>query len=353
MENNNNNCSINKVQMVVNGFMSTAIIYTACELDLFDIIKKNNRLSVYEIAEKINVNEQYLIRVFRLLDQYNLVNLTEYVEVTKEGELLTDDHPESLKDYALFCGRESVKGWMELYPAIKQNKSPYELLEDKEMFETLDKSADKFSTFNKMMSSVSKQLELTGVFEKVFSKNDCLEIVDVGGGTGTIIQKALEYYINSKGTIIDLAQARKDAEERLVQCGLSKRCSFQEGDFFKPIEKRGDLYILSRVLHDWDEEKAKLILNDVVSAMSSDSRLVVIDEVISQRSDSNALKGYICDIQMWVFCNGRERTYQEFVDLFDKAGLEIESVVDIDNGTSGLVCRKKDTAGDSFVMGEI
>ena len=44
MENNNNNCSINKVQMVVNGFMSTAIIYTACELDLFDIIKKNNRL---------------------------------------------------------------------------------------------------------------------------------------------------------------------------------------------------------------------------------------------------------------------------------------------------------------------
>ena len=79
MENNNNNCSINKVQMVVNGFMSTAIIYTACELDLFDIIKKNNRLSVYEIAEKINVNEQYLIRVFRLLDQYNLVNLTEYV----------------------------------------------------------------------------------------------------------------------------------------------------------------------------------------------------------------------------------------------------------------------------------
>lgn len=340
-----------QTQMLINGFMSTAIIYSACELGVFDSIKREkNKLNL--LAEDLNVDPVYLIKILRPLEQYRIIRCENDVySLTDMGEYLAEDSEDSLKDYTLFCGRECIKVWMKMYDSMVERKAPMELLGEDELFNNLENDENRFSTFNKMMSSVSKQLDLEALFIILESKFACIDIVDVGGGTGTIIKKFLSYYPQARGTILDLNQAKDAAEAGLLKDGFSTRCVFKEADFFKALQVTGDIFVLSRVLHDWDDEKSELILKNVKDAMGDDSKLVIIDEIILDSNNPACIKGYICDIQMWVFCNGKERTKAEFEVLLKKAGLQIDDIINIDNGTSAIICKKENVTAYEF--GEI
>lgn len=341
----------NQVQMLVNGFMSTAIIYTACELNLFDVIKKQSG-TLDTLAKELKVDIEYLTKIVRPLVQYKLLKcVAGMYTVTDMGMFLVEDTERSLKDYTLFCGRECINVWMKMYESMLEDRPAFEILGEERLFDHLENDQRRFSTFNKMMSLVSQNLDLEGVFKKLENKYASIMVVDVGGGTGTIMRKFLTYYPQAKGTILDLNQAKEAAIQSLCDHGFSNRCVFKEANFFEPIQTRGDIFVLSRVLHDWDDEQAELILKNVVSAMSDESRVVIIDEIILDPDNPLALKGYICDIQMWVFCNGKERTKNEFENLFDKAGLALCACTNIDQGTSAFICTKKNKT--NYEMGEI
>jgi len=341
----------NQAQMLVNGFMSTAIIYTACELNLFDLIK-DRKMSLEEIAGTLNVRQDYIARIVRPLVQYKLISFQDgkYTS-TIMGSFFSDDTKGSVKDYALFCGRESIHVWMKMYESIIRNRPPMEILGEDGLFDDMENDSERFSTFNKMMSSVSEQLNLQPLFKKLESESAELKIVDVGGGTGTIIKKFLNYYPRSTGTILDLKQAQEAAIKSLSDDKLSDRCVFTEADFFKPLLVSGDIFVLSRVLHDWDNEKSELILKNVASAMNNESKLVIIDEIIFSPDNPMSLKGFICDIQMWVFCDGKERSREEFTELLSKSGLRLCECINIDNGTCALICQKD--SKEEYEQGEI
>lgn len=331
--------------------MSTAILYAACELNLFDIINKQSG-TIDTLAKELNVDVDYLTKIVRPLVQYKLLKCVDGIySVTDMGIFLVEDTQDSLKDYTLFCGRECIQVWMKMYESMVEHRSALEILGEENLFNNLENDENRFSTFNKMMSSVSQHLDLEILFKNLENKYSSIEVVDVGGGTGTIMKKFLTYYTQAKGSILDLNQAKEAAEQSLCDSGFSNRCVFKEANFFEPIQARGDIFVLSRVLHDWDDEKSELILKNVVSTMSNESRLVVIDEIILDPDNPVSLKGYICDIQMWVFCNGKERTKNELEKLFDKAGLALCECINIDNGTSALICKKKNKT--NYEMGEI
>ncbi len=162
------------------------------------------------------------------------------------------------------------------------------------------------------------------------------------------MEKFLNYYTNATGTILDLPQAKKDALRNLEKSNMTNRCSFMETDFFQAIQVHADVYVLSRVLHDWMDPQAIQILQNVAREMEDNSKLVIIEEVIREPDEPNAMRSYMNDIQMWVFCDGKERTLQEFTDLFLQAGLKLDRLFDTEEGTAVLVAVK-----DNEEVGEI
>jgi hypothetical protein len=56
--------------------------------------------------------------------------------------------------------------------------------------------------------------------------------------------------------------------------------SVQGRDFFESVVAGGDAYILKRVIHDWDDERATRILEWCRQAMPATGRLLVVETVI-------------------------------------------------------------------------
>src|SRR5204862_2578135 len=85
------------------------------------------------------------------------------------------------------------------------------------------------------------------------------KIVDVGGGDGSLLIGILQANRDMQGVVFDLPNVITRAQQRIEEAGLANRCIVSGGDAMVEIPPGGDVYILSRVIHDWDDDNARHI----------------------------------------------------------------------------------------------
>lgn len=107
-----------------------------------------------------------------------------------------------------------------------------------------------------MMSSNSEDLDLQPYFETEITPFRIKKIVDIGGGTGNILIKLLKFYKNSFGILLDLQFVETEAIRNLQNYNMENRVKFYSGNFFEPIDFSADIFVMSRILHDWSDEEA-------------------------------------------------------------------------------------------------
>jgi hypothetical protein len=82
------------------------------------------------------------------------------------------------------------------------------------------------------------------------------EILDVGGGDGTLLAEILRVHPGVRGWVLELSPTTTAAIERFQTAGLGDRGGAVVGSFFDPLPVGADAYVLSDILHDWDDEHA-------------------------------------------------------------------------------------------------
>lgn len=115
-------------------------------------------------------------------------------------------------------------------------------------------------------------------------------------------------------------------------------CSKEPGSFFEPISLSADIFILKRIIHDWDDEQALQILKNVSAAMDNDSRLYIIDGILDYSKNKELLAAI--DLALLTVFQGRERTKAEFEVLIQSAGLEIVEIQLLDDLICAIECTK-------------
>ncbi|QDR79911.1 methyltransferase [Sporomusa termitida] len=312
--------------MMLQGFTTSYLICAACELELFDHLHQgeiyHGEMTVAKLSSQLAVEEELLYRLLRPLLALQLIQEADGVFfLTALGKRLSKHSENSLKDLALFCGRESMPCWAKLYEAVKLRTLPYLLVEKQPFFAAQHGDREKFSIFNSMMRNSSKNLNLSAYFAQQPDKSQINAIVDIGGGAGDIMAKFLHFYHKATGIIVDLEHVRDEAQRNLTICSINQRCRFATGNFFEKLAVQADLFILSRILHDWDDEKAGEILKNTGQAMTEDSRLLVIEKLMPDSITRDCLPLYLNDLYIWSVCGGKERTEAEFIKLFRASGL--------------------------------
>jgi 2,7-dihydroxy-5-methyl-1-naphthoate 7-O-methyltransferase len=91
-------------------------------------------------------------------------------------------------------------------------------------------------------------------------------VVDVGGGNATLLIAILRAHRDLRGTVLDLAGPVARAERAIDSAGLSHRATTQAGSFFDAIPAGAGGYVLSAILHDWNEDDAVQILRRCADA---------------------------------------------------------------------------------------
>ena len=111
------------------------------------------------------------------------------------------------------------------------------------------------------------------------------------------------------------AAARKD--------GLQDGLTTVGGDFFESVSP-SDLYVLKYVLHDWDDESCIRILKNCRASLKEGGRVVAIDYLVGELGTPGLPA--LMDMNMLVMTGGRERSIDEFDELFEAAALRRTSV---------------------------
>src|SRR5262249_27031450 len=135
-------------------------------------------------------------------------------------------------------------------------------------------------------------------------------VVDVGGGNAALLIGILRAAPRLEGVVFDQPHVVDGAKKEIEAAGLSDRCRAVGGDFFREVPGGADAYLLKHVLHDWDDDSALTILERCHLAMSTESKLLVIEGLYPERIDqSSESRGAAAnDVNMLVNTGGRQRS---------------------------------------------
>ncbi|WP_410603331.1 methyltransferase [Amycolatopsis sp. lyj-90] len=161
-------------------------------------------------------------------------------------------------------------------------------------------------------------------------------IVDVGGGHGSLLAAILTANPSVRGHLVDLAPTAAGAEKELREQGLEDRVEVTAGSFFDPLPPGADAYLLSDILHDWDDEHAHRILARCAEAVRPGGRVLVIEAVGGLGAQTE------WDLVMLVLYGGRERRLDELRELAAAHGLVFDSVTTLTEQRSLLEFRIQD-----------
>jgi len=155
-------------------------------------------------------------------------------------------------------------------------------------------------------------------------------VVDVGGGTGTLLAELLRANPELRGTLLDLPKAAAKAPAAFEEAGVSDRAEAVGGDLFEVMPEGGDAYVLKFVLHFLEDDEVVRALTRCRQAGAPAGRVVVIERSVAPGDDQRDFTSM--DMRMLILGHGRERTLDEYGALAAQAGLSVGSVTTTADG---------------------
>ncbi|WP_245685546.1 acetylserotonin O-methyltransferase [Streptomyces yerevanensis] len=335
-----------RMRMLLYGQLISRALCVAVRLGVPGILAERRR-TAEDVARTVSAHPVAMRRLLRALTAFEVFTQDDAgrYALTPLGGALCPDEPGSAEPTALLVGHEVGATWTELAHTIRTGESAFVKVHGSSLFDYLEGQPDTREAFDRSQAT-GLSLELDEVFDAVDFSGFPL-VVDVGGGDGALLTRLLRSTPGSTGVLVDLPGTVPLADKRIAEEGVEDRCTAVTGDFFDELPPGGDLYLLSHVLHDWDDDRASAILRTVRAAMPPGSRLKVIDLVTDAdgAADSAAVRmPALMDLYMLSLfgaSGGKERTKDEFAALLTGAGLRCEEIKVLPSGMAVI------TASDS------
>jgi hypothetical protein len=309
------------------GYVVSSCLWTAAELKVADHLQGGPK-HVSELAKATGVKEDGLYRVLRVLAMTGVFSETENrtFALTQPAELLRSDHPNSQRDTVVWLADPFHLGVIaELMHSVKTGEPAVERVTGKPVFEFFASDPVEDVRFHNAMTNLSASF-LPALFE-AYDFSQFSTVVDVAGGHGYTICEILRRHPRLHGILFDLHPVVEGAEHRICEMALQSRCRTVGGDFFKSVPEGGDAYVMKMIIHDWDDERALMILKNCQRALRGkpNGKLILLELVLPPGDQFSPSK--LIDIEMLLMTGGRERTAQEFRELLAKAGFRMTQIV--------------------------
>jgi SAM-dependent methyltransferase len=311
---------------LMNGYWITQSIAVAADLGLADALADGPR-EIADVAAEVGADERSLVRRARALAMVGVLDQRSdgRYGLTPLGECLRDGDPGSLRALARMRGSDwQWRAWRGLGHSVRTGETAFEHVYGKNMFEHLVHDApEDGAVFDRAMTGHAGQTHAAIVPAYDFSRHRL--VVDVGAGHGSLLTRVLESAPGTRGIAFDLPPVAEATARGLAAAGLDGRAEARGGDFFESVPAGGDAYLLSHIVHDWDDERGVTLLRNCRDAIAPDGRLLVCEMLVPDGPEPHFSK--LLDIEMLVNTGGLERTLGEYRALFAAAGFELTEVL--------------------------
>jgi hypothetical protein len=237
------------------------------------------------------------------------------LSLTELGEQLRSEHPgdgRAWLDINGAVGRGDLSA-LHLLETIRTGRPAYPLTYGQGYWEDLAADPELSRSLDHLMGS--RLRSEAPALATGFEWGVLGHLVDVGGGNGTLLAAILSAHPNLRGTLVELPGPAAEARRVLADASVIHRCEIVAGSFFEPLPAGAGGYMLSGVLHNWDDEHAVAILRRCAEAAGASGRVLVLQDLGASGPSTEM------DLRMLVYMGGRERTPAELEALAGRAGL--------------------------------
>lgn len=295
----------------------------AATLRIADHIGRGLRTAT-ELAAASRSDAGALDRVLRHLITAGILTMDDSGRygLTALGEALRDDHPDGLQDRLDIngpLGRADLS-YVQLLHSVRTGEPAYPQQLGRGFWEDLSSSPVLGSAFDARMGwdVAAEAPDIVAAFDW----GSLGYVVDIGGGNGTLLIALLTANPGLRGAVVDLPGPVAAAGRAFASAGLSSRAEAVAGSFFEPLPSGAGGYLLSAVLHNWDDAQASVILRRCAEAAGTDGAVFAIERI---RADG-AVWSTARDLQGLAYFGGRERTLEQLTALAEDCGLRVDSV---------------------------
>jgi trans-aconitate methyltransferase len=306
---------------LLEGFMLAQAIYVAAKLDLAGLLQAGPR-SVAELASQTGCDRFGLGRLMCALAGRGIFaqDADGRFSLTSLGGPLRKGVIDSAWPMAIVHGELLYPIWGKLLHSVETGRRADEVALGEDSWRFLRSKPELGSAFHDFMSERATR-RARGLLGACRFPPEAV-VVDVAGGDGTLLELLLTAYPGLRGVLLEEASVASAATRRLDLAGLLPRCEVVSGDMFTAVPGEGDFYILSVVLHDWNDEDAAKILARCREAMQPGSKLIVIEIVLPDMPS----RLHMTDLNLFVGVGGHERTESDWRALLEKAGFSVRGI---------------------------
>ncbi len=287
-----------------------------CELGLPQALQSGAR-TPHGLSEQGYGDERSLRRLLRALSGYDVV-----VDLGNDrfalghiGRALVPGKSSAAGMVRYANAKWHLEAWTNLARGIRHGEVPFQIAHGSSFFAYLQQHPDAGKLFDDAMNAVV-QIH-TDAVAAAYDFSGASHIVDVGGGNGVLLEAIAKRYPRTRATLF---------ERREVVTHASGPFAIAAGDFFTDALPAADVYLLSHVLHDWDDESCVRLLQNLRRAMPAGARVLAVETVVGPERNVWS-QDKITDLEMLATLTGRERTLEEFDTLFARSGLRFERLI--------------------------
>jgi hypothetical protein len=304
------------------GFAVSQALCVAADLEIADRLAAGEQC-VDELAAQTGCHVEALYRIMRLLAAEGVFCETSARRfgVTELGAALCSDGGSSPRELIRMLNREPYLAFAQLGHSVRTGLPAFEEVFGKPRFDWLADHPVEAALFQRAMISLSQGSNQA--IAEAFDFGSFSRVVDVGGGHGQLLSAILARHLGISGVLFDLPSGIEAAA--IGAGGDLPRTELVAGSFFDAVPAGADVYVLKKVIHDWNDEQAAVILRNCRNAMAPHGRVLVAETIIPTGNEPDSIK--LVDANMLVVTGGVERTEAQYAALFTAAGLRLERVI--------------------------
>src|SRR5437762_225139 len=312
-----------KTQMnqLIRGYWTTQAIFVAAELGIADMLADGPK-SPEELGREAGVRGDMLYRVLRALASIGIFaeDSEGRFELTPLAETLRGESGQ--RAYARLHGQELYQSWAKMLEAVRTGDAGFKLAFEMPAFEYFSRHPERGAVFDGAMTGhhgAEADPMLDAYDFSVFK-----ELVDVGGGNGTLLISILKRHPAMRGTLFDLPRVVDRARPAIENATLGDRCRIVGGSFLESVPSGADAYLLRHVVHDWRDQDSITMLRNCRSAMKPDGEVLIVEVVVPAGNDPSFAKWM--DLMMVTY-GGKERSEKQYRILLSQAVLPLTRFV--------------------------
>ncbi|MBM9624546.1 methyltransferase domain-containing protein (plasmid) [Streptomyces zhihengii] len=260
------------------GFWSFKSFAAAVELELFTQLSLQGPSTLQEVASVLELEERPTDLLLAACASLGLLEKTgdRYRNATVAEEFLVVGRPYYFGGFVRYCDQREYPAWHRVVEALRTNKpttwdpkvqdSPF-AAEDPVMMALFWEAMHSISTFT------ARSLGDAHDFA------ESRRILDVGGGSGAFTIELCRRHPHLTATVFDLPHVCGIAKGKITEAGLGDTVDTTSGNFLSddPLPDGYDVILLSMILHDWDEETNRQILDKCYAALPPGGALIVCE----------------------------------------------------------------------------